>query len=128
MQSLSDNKVIAVGTNQVTPEYFVKGSFIAPEGVIEPIVKSTAPPVFSSVLPAEGYSSATTPISVTGIVASGDPGLAGLKINGTTVAVSATNTFTKSVALTTGANVITLVATDLNGVTKTLVLNVTKTV
>jgi hypothetical protein len=79
------------------------------------VLASFAPAVTISA-PANGATVATPSVTVSGTVT--DPaGIASVKVNGVTATVGAGGTFTAAVPLTLGANVITAVATDADGIT-----------
>lgn len=92
-----------------------------------PFIISTAAPSLTVATPVEGLITNSNKITVTGTAATGSSytTLAGVTVNGATVAIGEDGSFSHEITISEGANVITITATDSVGKATTVARNVT---
>jgi hypothetical protein len=125
MNNINHSYGAAKGFMQTDSDYFIKGSFSAPECTNGEFKEDTTGPVLTVSAPLQGATTALDYVHVTGSASDAGSGLVGVTINGVAPADSAS--FGEDAALVMGANVITVIATDGSGNTTTVTRNVTRT-
>ena len=82
------------------------------------------PPTLTITSPINGTTVSTSTITVSG-TATDDTGVTNLTVNGNPVTVETDGSFTNTVSLTSGVNTITVIATDVSGISTTETVTVT---